>query len=126
MKTMIKIVGFTLAIGCWTFIAYLFTGIDIPIPSSYISLMIITNAIFAFFSIFVQRLVIILYEVNVVEEPKSIGAFFFKYIAILTSGVNYYIQNVLNRLPFIINKLASILFFVFLVVIGIGVMSIFN
>ncbi len=123
---MIKIVGFTLAIGIWTFIAYLFTGIDIPIPSSYISLMIITNAIFAFFSIFVQRLVIILYEVNVVEEPKSIGAFFFKYIAILTSGVNYYIQNVLNRLPFIMNKLVSILFFVFLVVIGIGVMGIFN
>jgi hypothetical protein len=123
---MIKIIGFALAIGIWTFIAYLFTGIDIPIPSSLFSLMIITNAIFAFFSIFVQRLIIILYEVNVVEEPKSIGAFFFKYIAILSSGGNYYIQNVINRLPFIINKLASILFFVFLVVIGIGVMGIFN
>ena len=72
---MIKVVGFTLAIGIWTFIAYLFTGIDIPIPSSLFSLMIITNAIFAFFSIFVQRLVIILYEVNVMEEPKSLAPF---------------------------------------------------
>ena len=123
---MIKIIGFALAIGVWTFIAYLFTGIDIPIPSSYISLMIVANAIFALFSIFMQRLVIILYEVNVLEEPESLGGYFFKYIAILTSGVNYYIQNVSNRLPFIINKLASILFFVFLVVIGIGVMNIFN
>ena len=123
---MIKIIGFALAIGVWTFIAYLSTGINIPIPSSYINLMIVANAIFALFSIFMQRLVIILYEVNVLEEPKSLGGYFFKYIAILTSGVNYYIQNVLNRLPFIMNKLASILFFVFLVVIGIGVMGIFN
>ena len=73
---MIKIIGFALAIGVWTFIAYLFTGINIPIPSSYISLMIITNAIFALFSIFMQRLVIILYEVNVLEEPKSIRRLF--------------------------------------------------
>ncbi|CAM4040258.1 hypothetical protein [Mesobacillus zeae] len=123
---MIKIVGFTLAISVWTFIAYLFTGIDIPIPSSYISLVILTNAIFALFSIFVQRFVIILYEVNVFEEPKSIGDFFFKYFAILSSGVNYYTQNVFNRLPLVVNKLASIIFFVFLVVIGTGIMSIFN
>ena len=33
---MIKIIGFALAIGVWTFIAYLFTGINIPIPSSYL------------------------------------------------------------------------------------------
>lgn len=123
---MMKIVGFAMSIGVWTFIALLFTGIDIPIPSSYIGLMITSNAIFALFSIFVQRLVITLYEVNVFEEPKSIADYFFKYIAILSSGVNYYIQGVFSRLPFLVNKMAAILFFVFLVVIGFGMIGIFN
>ncbi|MCM3705271.1 MULTISPECIES: hypothetical protein [Cytobacillus] len=121
-----KIIGLVLAVAVWTIIALFLNGIDIPIPSSYISLMITTNAIFAFFSIFVQRLVVTLYEVNVFEEPKSISGFFFKYIAIITSGVNYYVQNVLNRLPLIVNKLASILFFAFLMVAGFSIMTIFN
>ncbi len=121
-----KIIGLALAMGVWTIITLFLKGIDIPIPSSYIALMITTNAIFAFFSIFVQRLVVTLYEVNVFEEPKSIPGFFFKYIAIITSGVNYYVQNVFNRLPFIVNKLASVLFFVFLIVAGFSIMSIFN
>jgi hypothetical protein len=123
---MMKIIGLALAMGVWTIIALFLKGIDIPIPSSYIALIITTNAVFAFFSIFVQRLVVTLYEVNVFEEPKSIPGFFFKYIAIITSGVNYYVQNVLNRLPFIVNKLASVLFFVFLIVAGFSMMSIFN
>jgi hypothetical protein len=123
---MMKIIGLALAVAVWTIIALFLNGIDIPIPSSYIALMITTNAIFAFFSIFVQRLVVTLYEVNVFEEPKSIPGFFFKYIAIITSGVNYYVQNVLNRLPFIVNKLASILFFAFLMVAGFSIMTIFN
>ena len=123
---MMKIIGLALAVAVWTIIALFLNGIDIPIPSSYIALMITTNAIFAFFSIFVQRLVVTLYEVNVFEEPKSIPGFFFKYIAIITSGVNYYVQNVLNRLPFIVNKVASILFFAFLMVAGFSIMTIFN
>jgi hypothetical protein len=121
-----KMIGLVLAVGVWTFIALFLKGIDIPIPSSFIALMITSNAVFAFFSIFVQHLVVTFYEVNVFEEPKSIPGFFFKYIAIITSGVNYYVQNVLNRLPFIMNKLASVLFFVFLVVAGFSMISIFN
>lgn len=118
---MIKLISLALAVGVWTFIALSFKGINIPIPSSYIALMMMTNTIFAFFSIFVQRLVIVLYEVNVFEEPKSISGYFFKYIAIVTSGVNYYVQNVLSRLPFILNKLGSVLFFVLLFVTGLCV-----
>ncbi|MBM7604845.1 glucan phosphoethanolaminetransferase (alkaline phosphatase superfamily) [Metabacillus crassostreae] len=123
---MMKNVGFALSIGVWTLIALFFTGIDIPMPSSYIGLMIMTNAIFALFSIFVQRLVITLYEVNVFEESSSIADYFFKYIAVLSSGVNYYIQGVFSGLPFLVNKMAAIFFFVFLVVIGFGMISIFN
>jgi len=121
-----KTVALVLAVGVWTLIALFFTGIDIPLPSSYIAVSIMTNAIFAFCSIFLQRLVITLYEINVFEEPKSFLDFCFKYFAMITSGVNYYVQNVLNRLPFILNKLAAALFFVFLVITGFSMLSIFD
>lgn len=110
----------------WTCISLFLNGIDIPIPSSYIALMITANAVFAFFSIFAQKLVIILYEVNVYEKPKTLLDYCFKYIAIITSGINYHIQNLLNRLPFILNKLASVFFFIFLIFIGFGLMAVFN
>ena len=79
---MIKLISLALAVGVWTFIAFILKELTFHIPSSYIALMMMTNTIFAFFSIFVQRLVIVLYEVNVFEEPKSIPGYFFKYIAI--------------------------------------------
>lgn len=110
----------------WTCTSLFLTGIDIPIPSSYIALMITANAVFAFFSIFAQKLVIILYEVNVYEKPKTLLDYCFKYIAIITSGVNYHIQNLLNRLPFILNKLASVFFFLFLILTGFGLLAVFN
>ncbi|WP_338472886.1 hypothetical protein R4Z10_09255 [Niallia sp. XMNu-256] len=120
-----KNIGLALAVVFWTFVAFMHAGINIYIPSSYIAVMMLTNAIFAFFSIFVQRLVMVLYEVNVFEEPKSISGYFSKYTAIFTSGVNYYVQDVLSRLPFILNKLGSLLFFVLLFLTGVLVGGIF-
>lgn len=108
-----KIIGIVLAIILLNLLSLPLLGINIPIPSSYIAVMITTNAIFAFFSIFLQRIVIALYEANVYEKPESISDYLFKYIAILTSGFNYYIQILLRRLPFVLNKLAALLFFLF-------------
>ncbi|WP_077304639.1 hypothetical protein [Terribacillus halophilus] len=108
-----KIIGLVIAIILWNLLSLALLGINIPIPSSYIALIITANTIFAFFSIFLQRLVITLYESNVFGEPKSIADYLFKYIAILTSGMNYYIQIIFRRLPFILNKLAALLFFIF-------------
>ncbi|RBP87385.1 hypothetical protein DFO70_12042 [Cytobacillus firmus] len=121
-----NLIAFTAVFLIWTLLSLMLTGIDIPIPSSYIALIITTNAVFAFFSIFVQKLVIILYEVNVYEKPKTLFDYCFKYIAIITSGVNYHIQNLLNRLPLILNKLASVFFFIFLIFTGFGLMAVFN
>jgi hypothetical protein len=109
-----------------TLIACSLYGINIPLPSSYIPVMIAANGVFAFCSIFAQRLVIVLYKVNVYEENDSLIGYFNKYTAIITSGINYYIQNVLNRLPFLVNKLLAICFFLSLVWIGFGIVEIFN
>lgn len=110
-----KITGIILAFIIITLLSLLALGIDIPLPSSYLALMFTTNAIFAFVSIFLQRLVIVLYEVNVCEEPKGISGLTTKYFAIFSSGINYYVQKVLNRLPFIFNKFLAIVFFLIIV-----------
>lgn len=113
-----KIVGLIINVVIWNLLALPLLGVDIPIPSSYIAMMIMINGIFAFFSIFIQRGVIVLYESNVFEEPESILDYAFKYFAILSSGINYYIQVLFRRMPFIINKLASVLFLIFLILVG--------
>lgn len=121
-----KITGFILVFMVFTLIACSLYGINTPLPSSYIPLMIAANGVFAFCSIFAQRLIIVLYEVNVYEGKDSLTGYFNKYTAILTSGLNYYIQNVLNRLPFLLNKLLAMCFFLSLVWIGFGIVGIFN
>ncbi|UTE77700.1 hypothetical protein [Rossellomorea sp. KS-H15a] len=121
-----KITGFILVFMVLTLIACSLYGINIPLPSSYIPLMIAANGVFAFCSIFAQRLIIVLYEVNVYEGKDSLTGYFNKYTAILTSGLNYYIQNVLKRLPFLVNKILAICYFLSLVWIGFGIVGIFN
>ncbi|QHE63552.1 hypothetical protein FHE72_23075 [Rossellomorea vietnamensis] len=121
-----KITGFILVFLVFTLIACSLYGINIPLPSSYIPLVIAANGVFAFCSIFAQRLIIALYEVNVFEGKDSLVGYFNKYTAIFTSGINYYIQNVLNRLPFLMNKILAICYFLSLVWIGFGILGIFN
>lgn len=121
-----KIVGLIINIVLWNLFSLFLLGIDIPIPSSYITLMIMLNAIFAFFSIFMQRLVIVIYEVNVFEEPESISDYTYKYFAILSSGINYYIQIIFRRLPFVLNKLAALLFLLTLIFMWAFIAEIFT
>jgi len=82
----------------------------IPLLSATIFILMLTNMIFAFVSIFIQKAVILLYEINVEEKSTNSFGYAFKYLAIFGSGLNYYVQNACNRLPFIFNKLFSILF----------------
>jgi len=47
-------------------------------------------------------------------KRKSISDYVFSYNAIGFSGINYYVQKVSNRLPFLLNKLLAIIFFLLL------------
>ncbi|MEK5521119.1 hypothetical protein B5V89_14190 [Heyndrickxia sporothermodurans] len=105
-----EFIAMILALFVCTLIALPFLGINISIPSSYVSIILIANCIFAFFSIFVQKAVMILYQSNVHNECKSILDFFYKYMTILFSGINYHGQKVLSGLPFALNKLFAIVF----------------
>ena len=95
-----KIVGSILVLLVFTLIACSLYGINIPLPSSYIPLMIAANGVFAFFSIFAQRLIIVLYEANVYEENDSLSSYFYKYVAVFTSGINYFVQEHIKSATF--------------------------
>ena len=109
-----KTIGLMIAIVIMTLISFVFTGLDIPFPSTYLALMMTTNAIAAFIAIILQKATILIYEGNVRKEKNSIFDYVFSYIAIGFSGINYYVQKVLNRLPFLLNKLLAIIFFLIL------------
>lgn len=47
---------------------------------------------------------------NVFREKESINDYTFKYIAILFSSLNYYVQVALKGIPLILNKLFAIIF----------------
>ncbi|PLT29798.1 hypothetical protein [Peribacillus deserti] len=109
-----KVIGYGMAFIVLTLMAAMLYGADIPLPSGYVWLILILNTIFAFFSIFAPRPVLYLYEMNAFEEKDSIRTYFFKLIALTFSGLNYYAQDIIYRVPFVVSRLISIVFFLFL------------
>lgn len=105
-----KYIGILLAFLLCSIPAGLITGGGIPLPSSYIYLIFITNLVFSFISIFMQTTILRLYEINVYEEKKGMLDYTFKYIAIFLSAINYHVQIIFNRTPAILNKLFASLF----------------
>ena len=120
-----KVIGFLMAFVVLTFLAWTMHGINIPLPSSYIQVWLSVNTVFAFLSIFMQRLVIVLYEMNVLEKRTGFFNYAIKYFAIFILGLNHHVQVVINRLPFLLNKIMAVMFFVFMVVTLFGVLDLF-
>ena len=106
-----KIIGTLMAIVIVTILSWIWSNQGtIPLLSAAIFILMLTNMIFAFVSIFIQKAVILLYEMNVEEKSTNSFSYAFEYLAIFGSGLNYHVQNACNRLPFLFNKLFSILF----------------
>lgn len=120
-----KVIGFLITFVVLTFLAWTMHGINIPLPSSYIQVLLSANTVFAFLSIFMQRLVIILYEMNVLEKRTGFFNYAIKYFAVFILGLNYHVQVVINRLPFILNKIMAVIFFIFMVTTVFGVLDLF-
>ncbi|MFC0236557.1 hypothetical protein [Fictibacillus phosphorivorans] len=94
----------------------IFVGIDIPFPTTMIMLLLLTNAIFAFFSIFVQRVIIKLYQHNYVTNKKGVLSLINKYTTFAFFSLNHSVQSVLSQLPLILNKLLALIFFFLLLI----------
>ncbi|BAC14768.1 hypothetical protein [Oceanobacillus iheyensis HTE831] len=88
----------------------IFIGLSIPYPSTIVMLVLITNFMVALYSIVFHPVAIAIYEANVFGKKTSLLDYIFKYIAIFFSGINYYVQKILLKLPLILNKLIAIVF----------------
>ncbi|MBH0156740.1 hypothetical protein IHV10_10205 [Fictibacillus sp. 5RED26] len=104
----------------------IFVGIDVPFPTTIIMLLLLTNAIFAFFSILVQRAIIELYEHHTSKNKHGVLSLLNKYTTFAFFGLNHGVQSTLTRLPLWINKLLALLFFFLLLFNWLIILIIFN
>ena len=107
-------IGMVIAILLTSLLSLFMLPANLPFPSTIIFLILSTNLLTAFYSVIFHKVAIGIYELNVFRENKSITDYIFKYIAILFSSLNYYVQSALRGLPLIINKLFAILFVIVL------------
>lgn len=104
----------------------IFLGANIPYPSTFIFFILATNFMVSLYSILFHPIALGIYESNVFQEKTTLFDYIFKYIAIFLSGINYYVQMILLRLPLLLNKLIAIVFVLFLVWQVFGVIAIFD
>uniref|UniRef100_A0A7U3YG15 Uncharacterized protein n=1 Tax=Geobacillus sp. (strain Y4.1MC1) TaxID=581103 RepID=A0A7U3YG15_GEOS0 len=101
---------------------------DMPYPSIYLPVWLAVSWVCAFVSIFIQRVVIAYYysNVNIENDQKSIFNYFFKYSALFIMGFNHYIQLLLSKMPFLLNKLFAILTFLVLILQSFVVLGVYD
>ncbi|GCD83084.1 MAG: hypothetical protein BAA00_22050 [Parageobacillus thermoglucosidasius] len=102
--------------------------IFLPYPSNYLPLWLTVCWVCAFVSIFIQRVVIVYYysNANIENNQKSISNYFFKYVTYFIMGFNHYIQLLLSKMPFLLNKLFAIFAFLLLFVQCVIVLMIYD
>lgn len=104
----------------------LFLGANIPYPSTLIFFMLISNAMVSAYSILFHPIALGLYEANVFQRKTTMFDYIFKYIAIFLSGISYYVQRTLFKLPLLLNKLIVITFVLLLLWQWFMMISIFD
>ncbi|WP_269411256.1 hypothetical protein [Lentibacillus daqui] len=85
-----------------------------------------TNFIVSLYSVIFHPVALGIYQANVFQEKTTLMDYIFKYVAIFLSGINYYEQMILLRLPLLVNKVIAIVFVLFLLWEGFGVIAIFD
>lgn len=106
--------GFGINFIALSIFSLLFLGANIPYPSTLIFLILITNAMASVYSVIFHPIALGIYQANVFQEKTTVMDYIFKYVAIFLSGINYYVQTILLRLPLLLNKIIAIVFALFL------------
>ncbi|GGB38672.1 hypothetical protein F3157_10950 [Virgibacillus dakarensis] len=107
-------IGMAIAIISTSLLSLFMLPAGIPFPSTVNFVILSINFLVAVYSIVFHKVAIALYELNVFKEKDSVADYTFKYIAILFSGLNYYVQITLQKLPLIFNKPIAIVFVIIL------------
>ncbi|AIF45520.1 hypothetical protein [Virgibacillus sp. SK37] len=119
-------IGLVSAITAVLLFSLLFLGAGVAFPSTVVFLAITTNFMVAAFSVIFHPLTIALYEANVFDKCNTKMDYFYKYIAIFTTGINYHTQQLLRSVPLVINKLLAVIFVLLLIWQLFGVNMIFG
>ncbi|MCY8591834.1 hypothetical protein [Bacillus haynesii] len=109
-----------LIVGTITVIAIsLFLGFvlreHIPYPSALLYMSLTINFIMAIISLLFPNWVIKQYEFNIYEESSGWINDFLRYFLFIAWAINYEVQVVLARLPFLLQRLMGIVFIIVLV-----------
>ena len=121
-----KLIRILLTILFISLLSLIFVGIDIAFPTTIIMLLLLSNAIIAFFSIFIQRVTIKRYNNSFLTNKNDVLSLINKYTTFAFYGLNHAVQSVLSLIPFIINKLLALLFFFLLLVNWLILLVMFN
>lgn len=119
-------IGMTITFGFLSIFSLLFLGAGISFPSTLVFLAITTNFMFALYSIIFHPITIALYYGIVFREKETITDYIFKHIVMFTSGINYYVQISLKKLPLILNKMLAIIFVLLLLWLLAAMIAIFD
>jgi hypothetical protein len=119
-------VGMAIAFIIFTLVSLIFLPANIPYPSTYVQFWLASNIMFALISVLFQRLVFFYYDAAVKAKPKSVLDYFYKYCGLFMLGFCYYIQQILSRMPLLLNKLFAILFLLLVVWQFFMVVGVFN
>lgn len=121
-----EILGLVIAFVVTSLLSLVFTLIEIRYPGSIVMLIFSGNFFMSFFSILFHRVAIYLYESSVYDRSESIKEYTFKYLNIITFGINYEVQKILARYPLILKIPISIIFFLFLLWQFFTVIGVYN
>lgn len=102
------------------FFSYALNGM-VPFPSSLLYISLSVNLIMAIYSLIAPSWVIKIYEYNIYEAPNG-WISDLRYFLFFVWSVNYEVQVVLYRLPFLLQRLLGIIF-IFVLIINIFLIS---
>ncbi|MCY7752091.1 hypothetical protein [Bacillus haynesii] len=108
------IVGTTTFIALSLFLSFVLRE-HIPYPSALLYMSLTINFIMAIISLLFPNWVIKQYEFNIYEESSGWINDFLRYFLFIAWAINYEVQVVLARLPFLLQRLMGIVFIIVLV-----------
>ncbi|KZZ84972.1 hypothetical protein [Bacillus sp. SJS] len=84
---------------------------NLPFPSSMFTILLVSNMLAALAAIFLPKLTLYFYEGMVYHKERSLNLNIARIGALIFFSLNYYVQNILYRLPWYFSRPLSILFF---------------
>ncbi|MTH53704.1 hypothetical protein GKZ89_09840 [Bacillus mangrovi] len=108
------------------YMGFIVSTMGYPFPSSIVFMVLFTNLLASVAAVFMPKLVLIIYEEMVYHSERGLNRNTGKMFGILFFSINYYVQNILYRLPWYISRPLSLFFFLLLAFEMTGLHALYN